>query len=217
VWRELDKIRDRGWRHESGRLLRIQAMLVDCKFRTDDVLSYCKSRAGRWVFAARGTGEKGRELVLGHNAKNAYRARVYNLCSDSGRETVFDRLLIDSAGPGFIHIPMPDKEGGRWAWSNEEFIEQLLAEVPKYKWTRRWGRTRFWDPVRDRNEAWDLSVFCLAALRIRPHLIRDMAELVAKWREPLKEGEDPGGELAEDEPTPPPASPRGRWMRGWRG
>jgi phage terminase large subunit GpA-like protein len=217
IWHQLDRMRERGRKHESGRIVRVDSTLVDSRFRPDDVFRYCKARAGRWVFAVRGVGEKGRELVMGHSNKNAYRARVYNMSTDSAADTIQAYLEVDSPGPGYINFPEPDPERGLWLWCNEEFMEQMLAENRVRRWTRRWGWSSSWENTSGRrNEATDLSRYCLAALRIRPALARDLEERAKEWSKPLAEGEVADPLEAPDDP-PPRATPRRNWMKGWRG
>ena len=122
AWLELDRELLESWDHESGKKLRVECVAVDSGFKSDDVYRFCKARAHRRVFAVKGGSETGKPLVGRPSKNNAFRARLYTLCTDAGKTTIHDRLRIGAPGSGFMHLP---------AWVDREYVDQLTAEKVK--------------------------------------------------------------------------------------
>lgn len=207
VWSELDVFLRTRFRHESGQELPIECTTVDSGgHHTDDVYRYCKAREGRRIYAIRGGNTQGSELVTKASTKNRYRVLLFTICVDTAKDKIYSRLRIPApaAGcpsPGYLHLP---------DWVTQDYCDQLTAEKAFRKWDRRRGSIRFWKKIRERNEALDLEVYCLAALHIGgPGLLRSLPERAARWDVPAP----PGGE------TPPAcvataersSSLHGRW------
>lgn len=219
VWMALDRIRERRWSHASGRQLLIDGLVVDSGgHHTEDVYDFCKPRYSHRVFAIRGGSDQAAELVGKSSRKNRAGVRLWTLGVDSGKDTIASRLKIETPGPGCIHFPKPDPKSGRWTWANPEFAAQLTSEISQRKRDRRRGWTREWKKIRDRNEAWDLSVYALAALRLRgPAIAAELKSRAEALARPLKPGEDPGAPPARAPGVParPPDFPRRSWVKNW--
>lgn len=228
TWLKLDEILREPWKHESGVDMRVECVAVDCGFKSDSVYRFTKPRADRFVFATKGGNTVGSPLVGKPTMNNPYRARLYTLCTDTGKETLAARLRIrkpetDRPAPGYVHIP---------DWVDEEYAAQLTSERAVRKFEPGKKPVRKWEQLRDRNEAWDLEVYCLAALRILfgPTPATSLAKRVARLqaaqqalsleggppKEPPPEGPSPVPSAAPP-PRPRPIQPRpGGWARGWR-
>jgi phage terminase large subunit GpA-like protein len=207
LWFELDKFLKQQFTHQSGAPVAINCVTVDSGgHHTEQVYRFCKARANRRIFAVRGGAERGKPLVGRPSDKNRYRAKLFNLCVDTGKEIVYSRLRIKSPGPGYCHLPECD-------WVDAEYIEQLTAEKAVRKWKKNKGSVREWIKTRERNEALDLEVYCLAALYILgPDLIRTLPERAALLEKVV---DDERGEEAQKSQPPPPR--RRGWVDGWRG
>ena len=155
------------------------------------------------MFAVRGGNERGKPVVGRPTHNNRYRAKLFTLCVDTAKEIVFSRLRIGTPGPGYCHLP---------EWIDAEYVAQLTAEKAVRKWVKNRGTVREWIKTRERNEALDLEVYCLAALYILgPNFVRSLPERAAAL---ARKGEV----QAPEDPTPTPALPRRRgWIDGWRG
>jgi phage terminase large subunit GpA-like protein len=155
------------------------------------------------VFAVRGGSERGKPLVGRPSDHNRYRAKLFTLCVDTGKEIVYSRLRIGSPGPGYCHLP---------EWIDSEYVAQLTAEKAIRKWVKNRGTVREWVKTRDRNEALDLEVYCLAALHILgPSFVKSLPERAAA----LAHRRDTPA-VADPDPGMPMQRRRG-WIDGWRG
>ena len=204
VWMDLDRFLRTEFTHESGQKVPISCVAVDSGgHHSEQVYRFCRARIDRRVFAVRGGSERGKPLVGRPSDHNRYRAKLFTLCVDTGKEIVYSRLRIGSPGPGYCHLP---------EWIDEEYIAQLTAEKAIRKWIKNRGTVREWVKTRDRNEALDLEVYCLAALYILgPAFVKSLPERAAALAN-LREVPV----AAEPEPSMPLRRPRG-WIDGWRG
>lgn len=219
VWAELDRTLTRARRHACGDELAIECTAVDSAgHRTDHVYRYCAARRDRKVYAVRGGQTRSEPLVGRFTKTNAYRARLFTLCVDTGKETVYARLRREAAGPTCMHFP---------DWATRDYFQQLTAEKAVWKWVN--GRTvRTWKkvPAHARNEALDLEVYALAALRILlgPNSAAELARRAGALTAKLA-GQAPGSAAAAGPPeitsTAPDAlpavaapKPRSSWCTG---
>ena len=204
VWHELDQFLQQKFTHQSGQRVPISCVTVDSGgHHSEQVYRFCRARIDRRVFAIRGGSEKGKPVVGRPTTNNRYRAKLFTLCVDTAKEIVFSRLRIGASGPGYCHLP---------EWIDEEYIAQLTAEKAIRKWIKNRGTVREWVKTRERNEALDLEVYCLAALYILgPTFVKSLPERAAaldcKTEAPVA-----------DEPASGTALQRRRgWIDGWRG
>jgi len=203
LWLELDTFLRHEFRHESGAPVEIRCTTVDSGgHHTEQVYKFCKARADRSVLAVRGTGDRGKPLVGRPSDHNRYRAKLFNLCVDVGKEIVYSRLRIDAPGPGYCHLPQ---------WVDEEYVAQLTAEKAVYRYRKHRGSVREWIKMRERNEALDLEVYCLAALYILgPDFIRSLPERAAALGKRVEQGAKTDDEEVAVQTRP-------GWVDGWRG
>lgn len=220
VWFALDKFLARTFQHENGRTLRIDLVAVDTGGpHPERVYRYCAARLNGRPFqgedetpsriprtvAIKGGNIPGLPLVPRRPSRpSSYRTPLFVLCVDTGKDIVSSRLRIsDRDQPGYMHLP---------PWVDSEYVAQLTAEraVPKYD--KRLGMVRRWQKIRERNEAFDLEVYSLAALYILgPAFVRDLGKRAKLWaRPPVVKAETAG-----DEAPPARRARRPRW-RDWR-
>lgn len=218
VWLELDRWLMAPRIHESGRRLRPSCVTVDSGgHHTEQVYRFCSARRARRVYAVRGGNQVNRPVVERPTMRNAYRVRLYTLCTDTAKERIYARLHIAAPGPGHLHFP---------EWVDDEYLAQLTAEKAVRRRTRN-GWVREWVKTRERNEALDLEVYALAALYIlRPGVIRTLAaraRQLAARPEAGAGGEEGPPPTLEATPVRAPA-PRGQarpprlqgWMNRWK-
>jgi len=197
VWFKLDALLGAEFLHQSGRKMKIERTFVDSGgHHTEQVYRYCGARANRGVFACKGGTISGKPLVGRPSTSNQYHVPLFVLCVDTGKEIVMSRLRLQLPKPprpvaGFIHLP---------EWVDEEYLAQLTAERSLVKFVKGRGRVRVWEKLRDRNEALDLEVYALAALKV--------------LGEPFIKGlADRAAELAKPPDAPAPATDRQTMLR----
>ena len=94
-----------------------------------------------------------------------------------------------------------------------EVVAQLTAEKAVRKWVKNRGTVREWIKIRERNEALDLEVYCLAALYILgPAFVKSLPERVAALARKLQ----PSTQESAESSAPAVTRRRG-WVDGWRG
>ena len=76
------------------------------------------------MFAVKGDRSLGRPLVGRPTINNAYRARLYMLCVDTGKDIVYSRMRIATPGVGFMHLP---------DWVEEAYVLQRDSEKRQRK------------------------------------------------------------------------------------
>lgn len=188
VWRELDELLLRPWRHENGGVARISAACIDAGYQTDTVHKFCDARSSRKVLAVVGRAGRGRKMIQAPGPtkyrRSSKKKPTHVVGTDSGKDLLMGRLKIKEPGlPGYVNFPdtLPGGEG-----LDEVFFEQLTAEKLITRYTR--GRPeRVWQKAAERrNEALDMTIYAMAALSyLGPKVIRDLklyAEALAKLR-----------------------------------
>lgn len=168
AWRELDVLLRCKARTTTGRSLRIAAFGIDLGgLHTAQVLAFTRSRRGRRIFACRGIA--GPKPIWPGRASRAKTGDViYNVGVDSAKDAIYARLNISmpepgQRKPGFIHFPVGDNFG-------PEYFEQLNAERRQVR--KRLGQSYIaWVKIRERNEALDTLVGCLAMRKSLPRFI----------------------------------------------
>jgi len=206
VWLELEGFLRGKFKHLSGRELGLSCVCVDSGgHHSEEVYRFCKARVSRRIFAVRGGSERGKPVVGRPSDHNRYHAKLFTLCVDTAKEIIYSRLRIGTPGPGYCHLP---------EWVDAEYVAQLTAEKAIHKWMKNRGTVRDWIKTRERNEALDLEVYCLAALYILgPGLVRSLPERVAALNMTV-----PTAGPNEESRAPIQGGTRGRkWIDGWRG
>ena len=156
-WHRLYAFLQKTYEHESGVRMPISCMTIDTGgHRNDEVLRFVKMTQRMGVKAIKGASQRGKPIVSRPTKRNKHKINLYQIGVFTAKETIMARLHLKEPGPGFKHYP--DR-------FDLEFFEQLTAE----KKVRKEKKKQFyyeWVKIRKRNEALDLSVYALAALRI---------------------------------------------------
>ena len=157
TWRDLDRWLQKGYPHESGKLMPISLTLVDSGDgnTSEFVFRYTKVRQGHRVFACRGSNSAGSPLIGKKPTESgSLNAKVFTIGTDSAKDMVFDSLrMVSTPGPGYIHLPQS---------LSEEFYRQLTGEQAIIK-IRQGVKFRKWVKSRERNEVLDLVVYNFGA------------------------------------------------------
>lgn len=157
-WDQLDELRRKPIVNELGQELRIGAVAVDSGAWTDVVYAYCRPRYSQQVYATKGRGGIDLPIVYKRSKrrKEPVRCPVFTIGADSAKDLIFKRLALADHGPGFIHFA---------EHFDDEFFAQVTSEVRRAEY--RGGKVVVhFVKIRERNEALDLLVMNLAAVRM---------------------------------------------------
>lgn len=172
VWQELDKLLSRTWTTADGRRMVLSCTCVDSGYLTSTVFAYCKAREARRIFAIKGVGGPGKPLIGKPSRANRYRAAVFPLGVDAGKELVYARLKLPEPGPGYCHFPQGRGYDGAYftGLTSEKHIVRMVQGRPRLYWVKVKSNSR--------NEPLDLRVYATAALELlRVDLDRMAAQL----------------------------------------
>ncbi len=173
-WATLDEILKTPLRRSNGLNMSIRAVAVDSGgHHTQEVYEFVRTRKYRMVFAVKGASKPGRPVVAqqpskvdinrrGKLVKNG--AELWIVGSDTSKDWLHSRWKIGS-GPGGVHFSqdLPD-----------DYYAQLCSERRLVRYVKGFARSEWVKAKGDRNEALDLSVYCLAAAhRLGMHKWRD--------------------------------------------
>jgi phage terminase large subunit GpA-like protein len=168
VWDELDEFLKRKWKDKHGRSFGIVGAFIDSGGHyTGSVYKFCAARLGRRIYAIKGEGkENGGYVPLynGYTNNNRYKATVIRIGVDEGKYRVSNDLKRKRYGPGYCHYPV-NQSGHDNRGYNEEYFLGLTAETLVTK--KKMGVTyQIWQPIRKRNEPFDLHVYQLALIEL---------------------------------------------------
>ena len=156
VWYELDSFLAQKWTAPSGDQVGISWCLIDSGgHHTEEVYRFTRPRNVRRIYPCKGSAKPGGELVGRPSRNNRYHVPLFMVGTDTAKDMIFSRLRIRTPGPGYMHLP---------DWIDEEWIAQLTAEKLIRRYVKGRGMKREYVKLRPRNEALDLTVYCLAAL-----------------------------------------------------
>jgi phage terminase large subunit GpA-like protein len=210
VWQDLESLRVREYRHESGAGLYISASCIDSGGNnTEAVYRYVKGKQRTW--AIKGQSQLGKALVGRPSKTNRHGVRVLPLGVDAAKDIIFSRLKKVEAGPRYMHFGanVPD-----------EYFTQLTAEKLVTRYVKGRAVRVYECPKGTRNEALDLEVYAYAALvslttvvldNLGTYAKRVQAEGAAKVPEPAQSDEPE----APPEPQPAFRQPQAVRRTGW--
>ncbi|MBC8324306.1 MAG: phage terminase large subunit family protein [Verrucomicrobia subdivision 3 bacterium] len=182
VWKALDDYLSQRWDHPSGARLGIACCCVDSGFSTRNVYQFTRPRQSRRIYAVKGSNQSGAPLIAKRSGKAGGRVLMFNIGTDTAKDSIFARLKIEDHGPRFMHFP--NGQG-----YTESYFKQLTAEEVRTRMHHGFP-IRYYKKIRDRNEALDLRVYNLAALEIlSPNMDRILNGM--KPDEPVKEEGNP--------------------------
>ncbi len=144
---------------ETGEIMDVKLALIDSGGHyTDEVYKFSIKHGDMRFVPIKGASTPWQPIATWPRKRNVKKVYLVMVGTDTAKEVLAARLRQTEPGPGYRHWPIAD-------WCDEEHFSQLSAEklVKKY---RRGFEHREWHKTRPRNEALDLSVYNLAAIRI---------------------------------------------------
>lgn len=161
IWETVDAFLKRKWRRADGREFEIMATCVDSGgHATQACYKFAKARLGRHIWAIKGESARGGARspvwpVKRPTARNKAAFRPVIIGVNAAKDSIRQRLHIETPGPGFLHFPV-DRDVNWFA--------QLVSERSVTK-TIAGQRFRVWELSPGRaNEALDMRVYAYAAL-----------------------------------------------------
>jgi phage terminase large subunit GpA-like protein len=202
AWKELDALISEKFSTVSGRPLRVASFGIDWGgSHGDAVLSFCRARRGRRIFACKGFAGS-RPIWPGKASRAKSGDTFFAVGVDTAKDKIYAALAIDPpsepgfAKPGFIHFPVADNFG-------PEYFEQLNSERRQLR--KRLGQSyTVWVQIRERNEALDTMVGNLAMRKSLPRNIAAGLEYSVQKSdqiEPETSQTQPDAEQIEHEPV----------------
>jgi phage terminase large subunit GpA-like protein len=158
VWQDLEAMLARTWRHEGGMDLVIRAVMVDSGYKQDAVFQFVKPRQGRRVYASKGVDDAKQPLSRA-SRNNRDGVKVFTINPNAMKEVLFPRLKRAHIGIGYMHFGTEEQTG-----VDDAYLLQYGAEKRHVTFVNNQPRVRY-KAIRKRNEAIDLYVLNLAALR----------------------------------------------------
>lgn len=226
VWTRASSLLDRPWLHETGVELRVRACFVDSGYQQDAVFRYVKSRPGGRIFASKGV-ENAKQPLSRASKSNRDGLKVFTINPNTFKDVLFRRIAKPTPGPGYMHFGTEEQTG-----ADEQYFNQYGAEKRTVKFVQNRPVVSYVNPSKKRNEAIDLYVLNLAALR---SLGMNLSQRLGKEADKLAEqgvallaAREAKGDTVEVTEAPEPLPPRRssqdefreqfrrRGGRGWR-
>ena len=207
VWKRLEALRTRAWRHVSGQETRIWATLIDASYLDREVYKYVRPRESAGVMAVLGSDGRTKQPLSRGVRSNRYGVKPWSLSVPGVKDVLFRRIALQKPGPGFIHLCQPTLTG-----ADAEFCAQFGGELPE--WKQVGGRSvRTYRKIR-RNEAIDLYVYGLSALHtLGPSLLGETAARARKLSERVADVAPPPEPKKKPHPVTVPR--RRNWARDY--
>jgi len=164
VWRALDRILTRRFRHPDGRTLPVAVTCVDTNHKPTTCRRWCAPRRSRGVIPIIGSNQLDTPL-LGPRVKGK---DVLRIGVNEAKETIYSRLSLvvdegeDGFPQGYQHFPISEHYQAR-------YFAGLVAEESELKKGRtgQFFRAYFLPPGAARPEPLDCRVYAMAAEQLR--------------------------------------------------
>ena len=158
LWLDLDQWLQRGFNHPLGHRMGIEVAAIDSGFMTQSVYDFAgKAQSiGRSWYAVKG--QAGPHPIW-RRSKMKFKdnTKLYLIGTDDAKQRLYASYLIETPGPGYVHIP---------AWLDEVQIDQMTAEWCRIEHTSHGYPMMVWEKKPGvRNEMLDLMVYNTAAAK----------------------------------------------------
>jgi phage terminase large subunit GpA-like protein len=159
IWDKLLEALKRSYLREDNTIMNIRLACQDHGGHyADEVNKFSKRAWTRFLIPIKGSSVYGRPVATFPRKRNDKGVYLTAVGTDTAKDLLYQRLLIQQPGPGYWHWPVLDA-------FDEEYFKQLTNEQRELKWVK--GKRMFiWDSKGKRQEPWDCSVYSLAAVRI---------------------------------------------------
>jgi phage terminase large subunit GpA-like protein len=152
--------------HALGPQIAVLAACLDTGYATETMYDLVLSRRKTNLWATKGVTGGLYEPLVGRSSDKRYGKQdrpvtLYPVNTDKAKSDLYGDMALAGPGPGFIHFPTHVDR------VDEEYFDQLCAEHRETRYNRQGVATHtVWVQDRERNEALDTAVLCLAAYHI---------------------------------------------------
>lgn len=163
-WGNLMEFLNSNYVHASGQKLPIECTLIDSRYRSQYVFTFCKALEHKNVFAVQGVDGWGKGYIKRPQTKNKYGVWVFDSMSDEIKVKIYSQLRNEIPGPNYIHF-------SKTISYTTLYFKGLTIEQLKTK--RQGGNdVLYWEnPPGGRNEPLDTYCYAKSALlAIRPNV-----------------------------------------------
>lgn len=165
VWEAAAREIKRKFKREDDVDMRVTLGCIDSGYLPDAVYQFSRKNGVRFAIPIKGASISGKPIATMPRRMNR-ETRVYltEVGSDTAKETIYRRLLLEESGRGYIHFPDTDA-------FDEEYFRQLTGEEKRA--VVRQGRTVMaFQQAYVNVEALDCFVYALAAVRLAQQRFR---------------------------------------------
>lgn len=151
---EMTEITYTKGRGENAFQMPVYLTAIDAKYQTDIVNAACEGEYKDIIIPMIGTNALKAPLIMGPpaNSKKVFDTHYTSMCTDTGKDRVYQMYKVESPGPGYVHISQHES-------FDEDTIKQLVAEHKVIK-----GMVRRWWPIKTGSsvEMFDMLYIALA-------------------------------------------------------
>lgn len=159
IWQLLARELRTTYTTPSGLPVDIRLALIDSGGHyTDEVYQFSKTYGPQRFVPLKGHSVMGKPIADFPRKRNKSGVYLTMIGTDTAKELITGRLMIQNAGEGFIHFPRNDE-------FDETYFKHLTNERRVSKIVKG-RRVIVWDAGGRRNEPFDLEVYNLAAIRV---------------------------------------------------
>jgi phage terminase large subunit GpA-like protein len=218
VWAELDAIINSSFEYERGGRMIISGTCIDSGgHNTQDVYNFCRPRNSRNVWAIKGVSDRSGQWApvwpIPKQERGKFKLtgfRPVMIGVNAAKESIRQKLFVETPGPGFAHFNMEWHEGRFAQLTSEQLVIERKQDTNIRRWVLKRGHA---------NEALDVRVYAYAALCGLMAVKKLNLDRAADHFEAMLPT-TPGDPTKPPEPPKPPTKPprppvrRSRWADG---
>lgn len=165
TWDKLDQHLRRVYTCEDGSVIPLSTVCIDSGgHRTTETYRFCKDREVRGVWAIKGKGGPGMNIVHTYNKTKKVKNHLFTIAVDAAKARLFSRLAEkDTKKAGYCYFPIEDSYDRGY---DEKYFEGLTSEVKIVKLVKGRPKTEWKLKSGVRNEPLDIRVYNIAAIEI---------------------------------------------------
>ena len=166
TWDRLDQHLLKTYAHSDGGTMQIWSTAIDSGgHRTPETYEFCKTREKRNIWAIKGKGGGGMNIVHTHSRTKKVKNLLFTIAVDTAKTILYTRLAqADIEKAGYCHFPLDsiDLQHGY----DEKYFEGLTSEIKITKMVKGRPKTEWIVKKGVRNEPLDCRVYATVALEI---------------------------------------------------